>query len=256
MLNVPQQHAERAAAAYEGMSDSNGHAAEEARIKAAYARRHKGDERYSWFHRGYVFGMQSVERDILGLLARNGYGSLGSCKILEVGCGTGFWLRQFVKWGARPDHVFGVDLLPERVSEARRVCSSETTIACANAGRLDFADQSFDIVFQGLVFTSVQDAAMRRRMASEMRRVTRRGGLIIWYDFDVNNPSNPDVRAVKKPEIMELFPDCSIDLRRVGLAPPIYRFLAPHSWILCELLEMLPMLRTHQLGAIRPAGSR
>ena len=93
---------------------------------------------------------------------------------------------------------------------------------------------------------------MRRQIASEMRRVTRPDGLIVWYDFDINNPSNPDVRAVKKPEIMELFPDCSIDLHRVGLAPPLYRFFAPYSWILCELLQMLPMLRTHQLGAIRP----
>ena len=200
--------------------------------------------------------MQSVERDILGLLARNGYDSLATCRILEVGCGTGFWLRQFVKWGARPDLVAGVDLLPDRVSEAQRICPSETTITCTNAGRLDFADQSFDIVFQALVFTSVQDAAMRRRIASEMRRVTRRGGLIIWYDFDVNNPANPDVRAVKKPEIIELFPDCSISLHRVGLAPPIYRFFAPYSWVVCELLEMLPMLRTHQLGAIRPLESR
>ena len=36
-------------------------------------------------------------------------------KILEVGCGNGFWLSEFVKWGADPAKITGIDIDQERV---------------------------------------------------------------------------------------------------------------------------------------------
>jgi len=86
-----------------------------------------------------------------------------------------------------------------------------------------------------------------------MLRVLKPDGLIVWYDFHVNNPKNRDVRGVKKQEIRELFPACQIELRRATLAPPIARTLASYSWLLCYLLERIPLLCTHYLGAIRKA---
>ena len=120
-----------------------------------------------------------------------------------------------------------------------------------NAADLRFADGSFDVVFQFTVFTSILDPDLKRKVATEMVRVLKHDGLIVWYDFHINNPSNPDVRGVKKPEIVELFLGCTVSLRRLTLAPPIARLVAPYSWITCELLEALPWLRTHYLGAIR-----
>jgi SAM-dependent methyltransferase len=226
--------------------------AEEARIRSVYAQR-QHDERYSWFSPGYVFAMQSLEREMLALLNPGRGRPLASLRILEVGCGTGYWLRQFVKWGARPENVAGIDLLSDRVAEARRLCPGEVTVRCGSAARLAFDDQSFDVVFQSLVFTSVRDSAMKRQIAEEMVRVTRKPGFILWYDFFLNNPGNPDVRGVGRREIRELFPRCSINLRRVGLAPPLFRAIAPHSWMLCAALEKIPLLRTHYLGVIAPA---
>ena len=51
-----------------------------------------------------------------------------------------------------------------------------------------------------------------------MLRVTKQDGLIIWHDYFVNNPRNPDVRGVKKSEIYALFPSCRINLRRIYLS--------------------------------------
>jgi hypothetical protein len=109
----------------------------------------------------------------------------------------------------------------------------------------------FDLVVQSTVFTSILDATTRRQVASEMLRIVKDDGLILWYDFHVNNPRNPDVRAVKKREIQGLFPDCRIQLRRITLAPPLLRLLAPHSWLACHLLGRIPWLCTHYLGVIR-----
>ncbi|MBU1627041.1 hypothetical protein KKB18_06695 [bacterium] len=67
----------------------------------------------------------------------------------------------------------------------------------------------------------------------------------------MNNPRNPDVRGVKKREIQHLFPNCTFDFRRITLAPPITRLLAPCSWLVCYLLEKLNVLNTHYLVGIK-----
>jgi SAM-dependent methyltransferase len=144
-----------------------------------------------------------------------------------------------------------VDLLPDRVDEARQNSPAGVTILCGNAAQLDFPDDTFDLVIQSTVFTSILDAALRQAVAAEMVRLVRPGGLILWYDYYFDNPSNPDVRGVRKSEIRGLFPQCSIDLRRVTLAPPLARALAPYSTLACHCLEAFPFLRTHYLGAIR-----
>src|SRR6266446_3567457 len=124
---------------------------EEARIRAAYAKREEDDARYSWSSPGYQFMLQQRERRLLALLRRYGFAALESKTILELGCGTGQWLRDFVKWGARPENVTGIDLLPERVSKARRSCPPAVCIQCASAAQLPFSNARFDLVLQSTV---------------------------------------------------------------------------------------------------------
>ena len=224
--------------------------AEEARIRLAYARRHT-DPRYSWFSRGHLLFMQERERHVLAALKREGLSSLESQSILEIGCGTGYWLREFVKWGGLPEHITGVDLLPDKVATARQLCPEQMTILCGNATQLALPDEAFDVVFQSTVFTSMLDADMKRQVASEMRRLVKRDGVILWYDFFADNPWNADVRGVRKREIHHLFPDCRVELRRITLAPPLLRLLAPYSWLACYVLGRIPWLCTHYLGVIR-----
>ena len=223
---------------------------EESRIRAAYARREDGD-RYSLFQPGTLFIAQQIERRILSSLKRYGFSGLPTKKILEVGCGSGHWLRQFVTWGARPENVYGVDLLPERLINARSSCSPAIRLQCGSAAELPFAAGTFDLVFQSTVFTSILDPDLKRRAAAEMIRVVTQDGIILWYDYRVNNPWNRDVRGVKRSEIKKLFPDCRMELQRMTLLPPLARWLAPYSILGCFALEKLPLLRTHYLGVIR-----
>jgi SAM-dependent methyltransferase len=225
--------------------------AEESRIRAAYERREAAAAHCPWFDHGQLFIVQQLERRIWASLRLHGLAPLQSRRILEVGCGTGHWLRQFIQWGASPENLTGVDLLEGRVTQAKRLCSSHVKIHRANAATLDFADASFDLVFQGTVFTSILDSELKAQVAAEMIRVTKDDGLILWYDFRVDNPWNPDVRGVNRHEIQRLFPACRVTLRRVTLAPPLVRRLAPYSWMGCYLLEKIPWLCTHYLGAIR-----
>ena len=223
---------------------------EEERIRRSYNSR--SWDAYSWLSPSYQFMMQDRERQILSLLTSHGMVPLGDLSVLEVGCGTGAWLRDFVKWGADPARLYGIDLLEERISIARRLCPAETTIRCGSGTEIDYPDRSFDIVLQATVFTSILDDDIRRKVAREMLRVVKAGGLILWYDFHVNNPRNKDVRRVDARELRSLFPDCEIDLRKTTLAPPVARAIAPRSRMLAEFLGSVSALRTHTLAAIRP----
>jgi ubiquinone/menaquinone biosynthesis C-methylase UbiE len=146
---------------------------------------------------------------------------------------------------------YTVDLLPDRIAEAKSLSPCGIRLHCGHAADLPLASDSFDLVVQSTVFTSILEPSVKRQVASEMRRILKTDGLILWYDFQVNNPRNSDVQGVTRQEIYELFPNCRIELRRLTLAPPLLRLLAPYSWLLCHLLSQVPWLCTHYLGAIR-----
>jgi len=223
---------------------------EAARIEDAYARRNPGD-RYSWFQPGHVFMMQERERGILSLLQRYQFHNLETKRILDVGCGTGNWLRDLIRWGAEPRNIGAVELLEERVARARQLCPFGVEIRQNTAAQLPYGKETFDMVIQSTVFTSILDGGMKQQIASEMLRVLKPEGFILWYDFLVNNPRNPDVRGVPRMEIQSLFPGCDVRLKRITLAPPLTRRVAPYSWLVCYLLSKVPFLCTHYLGVIR-----
>ncbi len=225
---------------------------ERSRVEAAYGRRDaQRDARlYSHFNPANLLSIQERERRVLALLAAHGFSDLASLRILEVGCGSGFWIRQFTQWGARPENLTGIDLLPGRIAEGRRLCATAVTLECQDARQPGFAADSFDLVIASTVFSSILDSGVRGQIAGEILRVLRPSGAVLWYDFFRNNPSNREVKGVSKREINRLFPGCRLHAERVTLAPPLARRLAPLSWNLCRALNAMRVLNTHYLGLI------
>ena len=60
---------------------------------------------------------QSAERTrIFGAMLRRTVGrDMAALKVLDVGCGTGSFLRQLIDWGANPAKLTGTELLAERL---------------------------------------------------------------------------------------------------------------------------------------------
>ena len=222
------------------------------RIKTAYAKRDSGGKKtlYSVFNPDSLFISQQREKALISLLKRHGMADLSNKKILEIGCGKGNVLRDFISYGARPENCYGIDLLPDRIEEAVRL-SPNINFRCCSAENIAFRDGELDMALVFTVFTSILDMPMKKRIAHEILRILKPGGVIIWYDYHMDNPSNPDVRGVKKKEIYDLFPGCEIHLRRVTLAPPLARAISPVSVILAQLAEKIPLLCTHYIGIIR-----
>lgn len=221
------------------------------RIKKVYEKREKTvpTDRYSLFNFGNRFIVQRRDWEILNIIKTRGK-SLKDMRILDVGCGAGGELRNFIRYGALPENLHGIDLLPDRIELAKRL-SPNINFICNDASNLPYDNESFDIVMQFTVFTSILDKDMKLKIASEMLRVLKPDGIIIWYDYFVDNPKNHDVKGIKKKEIYKLFPNCDIHLKRITLTPPIARLVAPYSYLACYLLEKLKIFNTHYLGTIK-----
>jgi len=197
-----------------------------------------------------MFMIQRRQRLLRGVLARAFPQGVGDVSLLEIGCGNGQWLAEFVALGFAPGKLHGVELSAVRAAEAAARLPG-VDARQGDASSLPWADGAFDIVFQSTVFTSIPDPTAKRRVAAEMRRVCRPGGLVVWYDFAFDSPNNPEVKGVKAREVRELFAPWKARVWKVTLAPPIARRLAPLSWTAAELLETCcPFLRTHLLAAI------
>jgi ubiquinone/menaquinone biosynthesis C-methylase UbiE len=230
------------------MSDSG--AAEAARIVNAYARRIK-DDLYSLFDAAQLLSIQERERQTLSLLRQHGWADLLDKRILDLGCGSGTWIRDLVRWGAQPENLNGIDLLPGRIADARRLCPAGAHITCRNASELPYEDASFDLIIQSTVFSSILDPVVKQQVAKELMRVLKPGGLVLWYDFFVDNPKNPDVKGVRKKEIRQLLPGLSINAERITLLPPLARRIAMRSSLLYRCLSGLKILNTHYLAMLR-----
>jgi SAM-dependent methyltransferase len=223
--------------------------AEADRIAAEYARRDASipADRYSAALPAPLVLRQSRERAVLAALRRAGMVPLAGREILDVGCGGGQWLADFETWGADRARLAGIDLIPGRVEAARARLTPGADVRQGDAGELPWPDGRFDVVLQSMLFSSVLEASMRTAIAGEMMRVLAPGGVIVWNDFFVDNPRNRAVRGVRRAEIASLFPGFRVDRRRITLAAPIARRLAPRSELAAIVLEALRVLNTHYL---------
>jgi len=222
------------------------------RIIAEYERRTlevPGDY-YSWNKPGNLIMHQDTACGCIRMLDDASLSPLRGLRIADIGCGDGAWMLEFVQWGADPASLCGIDLSTDRIERARgRIPDAE--LNTGNAADLPWPDESFDLVSQFTVFTSILDAALKQAIAGEMLRVLKPGGSILWFDFRVNNPANPQVRGIRAREIRALFSGCEITLASELLAPPIARHVASWSRPLAAVLKTIPFLRTHYVGLVQ-----
>jgi ubiquinone/menaquinone biosynthesis C-methylase UbiE len=128
-------------------------------------------------------------------------------------------------------------------------------LRCGSADCLPWEDDSFDIVHQAMLFSSVLDADLREVIAAEMRRVVRPDGYVLWYDFFFN-PVNPDTIGMTLRRVRTLFPEWPmVDRARVTLAPPLSRVLQRVWCGGVKLLSRVRMLNFHYLILLQKPGT-
>jgi ubiquinone/menaquinone biosynthesis C-methylase UbiE len=238
-------------------------AAEADRIRREYERREREIEPglYDPARPANLWRLQERMRWSIALLRRADLLPLASRRLLEIGCGDAHWLAEMGTQGASIENMAGIDLFGQRIAKARRRFGGEREdpsraapdFRIGDATRLPWPDQSFDIVLQSTVFSSILDQHVQALVAREMIRVLAPGGVVLWYDLRVNNPRNPNVRGISVRDLRRLFPNCVIRSRMISLAPPIARWLVPRSWLAAALLEAARVLNTFHIATIRPS---
>jgi ubiquinone/menaquinone biosynthesis C-methylase UbiE len=207
-------------------------------------------DRYAAWQPGEIFMKEGRRRRAALLLKRSGGFPGPGDPCLEVGCGRLGWLADLIAWGVRETDLHGVELDSERLERAQLALPA-ADLRVGDAAELPWPDGSFRFVIASTLFTSILDADVRRKVAGEIVRVLVPGGALLWYDFAVDNPRNPNVRGVSRRELVTLFSSLSGTVRSVTLAPVLARAVAPRSWTVATLLEAIPFLRTHLVAVLR-----
>lgn len=100
--------------------------------------------------------------------------------VVDVGCGTGRFTQALQQQGAR---TVGVDLDPDMLTVAAERAAGPWLVA--DAARLPFGDQAFDLAVAVTVLEFVADPA---QVLAELARVTRPGGRVVVAAL---NPASP-----------------------------------------------------------------
>jgi SAM-dependent methyltransferase len=135
----------------------------------------------------YIHGTQPSEQERLAALNRITNAAfvrflnvVSGARVLEVGSGLGI-LAAEVASAAEGVRVIGVEKSPEQIGAAVKV--PRVTYVQADAQRMDFPDESFDLVYARYLLEHVEDP---EQVLREMRRVTRPGGRVAACENDIS----------------------------------------------------------------------
>jgi len=219
------------------------------RVYRGYAERGRGAREWAADHPGNRAMVDERTRVLSALLEKSGRLPLDGRRVLDIGCGDGEVLAGLVRWGALPGCLTGIDLRADAVARAHARFPA-LRFDVGNAIALPYRDASFDLALCFTLFTSILDDGIAWQVASEVGRVLRPGGALVWYDFRIGNPWNRHVRGMSRLQLSELFPGWPQTLRLVTLLPPLARRLRPLTPMLYPVLAALPPLRTHWAGLL------
>ena len=150
----------------------------------------------------------------------------------------------------RPEHLQGIELLPERLALARAVLPEALRLHAGDAAQAPIAPASQDLLLQCTVFSSILSDAVQQSVADAMWRWLKPGGALLWYDFIVDNPRNRDVRGVPLRRVRELFPQGRLQWQRLTLVPPLARAVCKLHPAAYTVFNTVPWLRSHVLAVI------
>ncbi|HMD37599.1 MAG TPA: class I SAM-dependent methyltransferase, partial [Vicinamibacterales bacterium] len=123
------------------------------------------DHRYSFLR------YDGVRETLMGFLGTDGP------RVLEVGCGTGHWLRAMA---GRPSLLAGIDFSAGMLAKAK-AHDAGARIVRARAEDLPWADAAFDRLF---CVNALHHFSDRLRFFAEARRVLRPGGALLTIGKD------------------------------------------------------------------------
>lgn len=196
-------------------------------------------------------GNAAIRAELVEAVFSLGRPPLGSAEaILDIGCGSGWWLEQLA---SRPDvhaQLHGVEILPERAETARRRVPG-AAVELADARALPYPDRHFQVVTLFTVLSSLISRAAVYGALAEAWRVLAPGGIALVWEPRIPNPLNPRTTMVTLGTVKDALPNASIEARSTTVLPSLARRLGSRTERLYPRLAQLDLVRTHRLIAAR-----
>lgn len=178
-------------------------------------------------------------------------------RVLEPGCGTGYFTRELVDTGAQ---ITAIDISPDLLEEARRgITSSNVIFKEDNAYAMSFESETFDHI----IGSSVLHHLDIKKALTEMYRVLKPGGAIALTEPNMMNPQialqknipslkrrlgdSPDETAFFRGQIRRLLKKAGFREIKVQpfdfLHPAIPKGFIPLISTIGMISEKIPLLR-------------
>ena len=169
-------------------------------------------------------------------------------EILDFGCGEGFVMDLFNKWGASPHFLTGVDISDKRISNAKLIFPKFNFFLIDNS--LPFEDEKFSAIIVSTVFSSIRNNQERAFWASELTRVLKSNGVIIFYDMKINNPFNAKTKKVLLSDLKDLFNGYEINHWTLTVWPHFARLISKFSIKSYSVMTKFKFLHTHFIASL------
>ncbi len=224
-------------------------------IRSTYRRYRAEGRARLWdpMNRGYARMMRDRNTALIDLVRRSLPPTGG--RVLDLGAGDGRLAEVVQRAGIPVRRWIGVDLDPGAMAVAAEAIPWAEFLE-ASADRLPFEDAAFDLAVTSTLFSSLQNRELEHGAATEVSRVLKPGGWLVWYDLRYDNPKNPRIHGVTATYLADLFPGWRRELRSITLIPPVARRLGWLTPVAYPLLEVIPILRSHLVGRLeRPPSS-
>jgi ubiquinone/menaquinone biosynthesis C-methylase UbiE len=201
-------------------------------MRRTYAERDRSDPPEDWranpYHPRHALGrlFAAHNRDVLVDALNACEIELEHLRVLDVGCGTGHWLRLLVELGADPENLTGIDISADRIAFAQRKNPAITWLV-GDGETLPFAAERFDLLMQTVVFSSIPSEGLRRKLAGEMCRVLKPGG-------------GEKLATFSRAEVGRCFPMTEPIYKR-AVHPHYFRRHYRHPWLATSLYRFTRM---------------
>ena len=168
--------------------------------------------------------------------------------VMDLGCGSGWWLAHLAHAGVSSGRLHGLDILPARVDAAqRRVPGAQIQVGDVRTFRLDA--QSCSVITLFTVLSSLPSREDGIAVLRTAKGALVPGGVLVVYEPRWPNPLNSRSRWVREPEFEAagLLPRAGW---RLTVAPPVARRLGRRTATLYPRMARTRLV-SHRLEVYR-----
>lgn len=178
------------------------------------------DKPFPFDDQNYVYSLRNpvgfyqrtmVAKGLIDILNRNHIKLSNYSNILDLGCGTGTWLRFISEIRGYTEGLTGIDLSQERLKNARGI-NDNIKYIYGDICKLQFPDIFFDFITAFVSFMFLTNQEDLNKAVSEVARILKKDGLFLFYDILGDKTLSKTTRGFRIGETKILFEEKGLKL--------------------------------------------